>query len=79
VFSLEYHRLHPDYIHYRLKQLGKLYTLRVLLVWVDIEDQRQLLNELSTLCSTYRCTLILSWRLGKIERYDRISLINEAI
>lgn len=32
--SLRYHNLNPDYIHERLKQLGKMYELRVLLVQV---------------------------------------------
>ena len=32
--SLRYHQLNPDYIHDRLKQLGKAYNLRVLLVQV---------------------------------------------
>lgn len=33
--SLRYHQLNPDYIHGRLKDLGKRYELRVLLVQVD--------------------------------------------
>lgn len=33
--SLRYHQLNPDYIHNRLKDLGKRYELRVLLVQVD--------------------------------------------
>lgn len=33
--SLKYHNLNPDYIHTRLKQLGKMFELRVLLVQVD--------------------------------------------
>jgi hypothetical protein len=32
--SLRYHNLNPDYIHQRLKLLGKTYELRVLLVQV---------------------------------------------
>lgn len=32
--SLRYHNLNPDYIHDRLKSLGRLYQLRVLLVQV---------------------------------------------
>lgn len=32
--SLRYHNLNPDYIHGRLKELGKQYQLRVLLVQV---------------------------------------------
>lgn len=34
--SLRYHRLNPDYIHARLKELGKRYELRILLVQVDV-------------------------------------------
>lgn len=33
--SLKYHSLNPDYIHNRLKALGKRFELRVLLVQVD--------------------------------------------
>lgn len=33
--SLRYHSLNPDYIHNRLKELGKRFELRVLLVQVD--------------------------------------------
>lgn len=33
--SLRYHILNPDYIHDRLKSLGKRFELRVLLVQVD--------------------------------------------
>ena len=35
VYSVRYHSLHPNYIHDRLKSLGKQYQLRVLLVLVD--------------------------------------------
>lgn len=34
--SLRYHNLNPDYIHERLKLLGKMYELRVLLVQVRV-------------------------------------------
>ena len=34
--SIRYHCLHPDYIHSRLKELGKQYQLRILLVLVDM-------------------------------------------
>lgn len=35
--SLKYHNLNPDYINTRLKELGKRYELRILLVQVDIK------------------------------------------
>lgn len=34
--SLKYHNLNPDYINGRLKQLGHMFELRILLVEVDI-------------------------------------------
>lgn len=34
--SLRYHRLHPNYIYERFQKLGKNYTLRLLLVLVDV-------------------------------------------
>ena len=34
--SVRYHKLHPNYIHDRLKQLGKQYILRILLLLVDV-------------------------------------------
>ena len=34
--SLRYHSFNPEYVHQRLKQLGHMYELRVLLVQVDM-------------------------------------------
>ena len=34
-FSVKYHLLHPDYIHKRLKDLGKNFELRILLLLAD--------------------------------------------
>lgn len=39
--SLRYHNLNPDYIHERLKLLGKMFELRVLLVLVCCVKQLQ--------------------------------------
>jgi DNA excision repair protein ERCC-1 len=36
VYSLKYHRLHPEYIHQRIEKLGHSYTLRILLVLSDV-------------------------------------------
>lgn len=38
--SLRYHQLNPDYIHGRLKDIGKRYELRILLVLVDTKVLR---------------------------------------
>lgn len=59
--SLRYHNLHPDYIHNRLKLLGKSYELRVLLVQIDIKDPHHLLKNLTRICILADMTLILAW------------------
>ncbi|KAF5273503.1 hypothetical protein FQA39_LY07520 [Lamprigera yunnana] len=59
--SLRYHNLHPDYIHERLKLLGKSYELRVLLVQVDVKDPHHLLKNLTRICILADMTLILAW------------------
>src|ERR1700720_3252790 len=45
--SIRYHKLHPNYLYERLKALGKLYTLRVLLVLVDQDYPEKPLRELT--------------------------------
>lgn len=46
--SLKYHNLKPDYIHERLKLLGKSYELRVLLVLVDMQVHDTLIKYADT-------------------------------
>lgn len=46
--SLKYHNLNPDYINNRLKELGKMYELRILLVQVDIKVSS---NSIATKCN----------------------------
>ncbi|XP_018565107.1 DNA excision repair protein ERCC-1 [Anoplophora glabripennis] len=67
--SLRYHNLNPDYIHNRLKPLGHMYQLRVLLVQVDIKDPHYVLKTLTRICILADLTLILAWspeEAGKI-------------
>lgn len=40
--SLAYHRLHSDYLPYRIQQLKKQYRVRMLLCLVDLEDSGNL-------------------------------------
>ncbi|XP_076987555.1 DNA excision repair protein ERCC-1 isoform X4 [Tamandua tetradactyla] len=67
--SLRYHNLHPDYIHERLQSLGKSFTLRVLLVQVDVKDPQQALKELAKMCILADCTLVLAWSPEEAGRY----------
>ncbi|XP_014262184.1 DNA excision repair protein ERCC-1 isoform X2 [Cimex lectularius] len=59
--SLRYHNLKPDYINNRIKELGKLYDLRVLLVQVDTKDPNYPLKHLTRVCLLTDMTLILAW------------------
>lgn len=67
--SLKYHNLNPDYIHQRLKLLGKTFELRVLLVQVDVKDPHNALKTLTRICLLANLTLMLAWsheEAGKI-------------
>ncbi|KAJ6663871.1 hypothetical protein lerEdw1_009952 [Lerista edwardsae] len=67
--SLRYHNLNPNYIHERLRVLGKAYLLRVLLLQVDVKDPQQALKELAKICILADCTLILAWSPEEAGRY----------
>lgn len=67
--SLRYHNLNPNYIHDRLKLLGQTFTLRVLLVQVDVKDPHHTLKELARICIMADCTLILAWSPEEAGRY----------
>ncbi|XP_069738642.1 DNA excision repair protein ERCC-1 isoform X6 [Phaenicophaeus curvirostris] len=67
--SLRYHHLHPDYIHERLRLLGRSYELRVLLLQVDVKDPLQALKDLAKVCILADCTLLLAWSPEEAGRY----------
>lgn len=59
--SLRYHNMNPDYINNRIKELGKKYELRVLLVQVDLKDPHIALKNLTRICLLTDLTLMLAW------------------
>jgi DNA excision repair protein ERCC-1 len=67
--SLKYHRLHPEYIYTRIKQLQGKYSLRVVLVMVDIDNHEDSLKELSKTSLINNVTLILCWSSAEGGRY----------
>lgn len=67
--SMRYHSLNPDYIHERLKKLGNMYDLRILLVLVDVVNSKPSLKELGRVAMYSNCTLILSWSPEEAGRY----------
>jgi len=67
--SLKYHRLHPEYIYKRIKDLQGKYALRVVLVMVDIQNHEDPLKELSKTSLINNVTLVLCWSSAEGGRY----------
>ncbi|KAK5120598.1 hypothetical protein LTR85_006254 [Meristemomyces frigidus] len=67
--SMKYHRLHPEYIYTRIKNLQGKYNLRVVLVMVDIQNHEESLRELSKTSLINNITLILCWSAAEGGRY----------
>lgn len=69
--SLRYHKLHPEYIYNKLKKItyNNEDTLRVLLLYVDIEDFQDTIRELDKLCLFNKLTLILAWTNEQCANY----------
>ncbi|KAH9845514.1 Mating-type switching protein swi10 [Teratosphaeria destructans] len=67
--SLKYHRLHPEYIYTRIKNLQGKYNLRIILTLVDIQNHEESLRELSKTSLINNVTLILCWSAAEGGRY----------
>lgn len=67
--SLKYHRLHPEYIHTRIRNLQGKYNLRVVLTMVDIPNHEEVLRELSKTSLVNNVTLVLCWSAAEAARY----------
>ncbi|KAF2255874.1 hypothetical protein BU26DRAFT_512824 [Trematosphaeria pertusa] len=67
--SLKYHRLHPEYIYNRIRDLKGQYQLRILLTMVDIENHEESLRELSKTSLVNNVTVMLAWSAQEAGRY----------
>ncbi|ORY13505.1 restriction endonuclease type II-like protein [Clohesyomyces aquaticus] len=67
--SLKYHRLHPEYIYNRIRDLKGQYGLRILLTMVDIENHEEALRELSKTSLINNVTVMLCWSAQEAGRY----------
>ncbi|KAI0477798.1 restriction endonuclease type II-like protein [Xylariaceae sp. FL0804] len=67
--SLKYHRLHPEYIYTRIRNLQGKYNLRILLTMVDIPNHEDSLRELSKTSLINNVTIILCWSAAEGARY----------
>ncbi|KAG9256833.1 DNA repair protein rad10 [Emericellopsis atlantica] len=67
--SLKYHRLHPEYIYTRIRNLQGKYNLRIVLTMVDIPNHEDPLRELSKTSLVNGVTLLLCWSAAEAARY----------
>lgn len=68
-YSLKYHRLHPEYIYTRIRNLQGKYNLRMLLTLVDITNHEDSLRELAKTSLVNNVTIILCWSAAEAARY----------
>jgi DNA excision repair protein ERCC-1 len=67
--SLKYHLLHPQYIHFRIRELQRAFRLRVLLVHIDVDDPVKALASVTKLACVSDLTLICGWSYEECARY----------
>ncbi|KAF3000110.1 ssDNA endonuclease and repair protein rad10 [Curvularia kusanoi] len=67
--SLKYHRLHPEYIYNRIRDLKGQYDLRIILTMVDVESHEDSLRELSKTSLVNNVTIMLCWSAQEAGRY----------
>lgn len=67
--SLKYHRLHPNYIYERLRELGKSYSLQILLLLIDIKDPDRTIRELTRVSFLLEFTILLTWSDDEAAKY----------
>jgi DNA excision repair protein ERCC-1 len=67
--SLRYHLLNPTYVHTRIKEIGRAYRLRVLLVHVDTEDAVEPLAQVTRAAIGNEFTLLCGFSNPECARY----------
>ncbi|XP_055357701.1 DNA excision repair protein ERCC-1-like [Paramacrobiotus metropolitanus] len=75
--SLKYHNLNPEYIHDRLKALGRSYELQILLVLVDVKEPHHPLKELAKIAILSDVTLVPAWSPEEAGKYLELYKIYE--
>lgn len=67
--SLKYHNLYPNYIYEKIKSIGQGYSLKVLILLIDIAEPRVPLKELTKFCIHVNATLMSCWSFEEAARY----------
>ena len=77
--SIKYHSLHSKHADLRIRELGKNFRLRVLLVLVDVDDDISVkpLHDLNKLCFNSDVTLIVCWSNEECARYLEVFKLYE--
>ena len=76
--SLRYHLLHPLYLLSRMQPLRSHYTVRLLLLQMDVDDSEPPLSEVTTACFTNGWTLLLGWTVDEIGRWLELFKVFES-
>lgn len=67
--SIKYHNLKPTYIYDRLNALGSAFSLRILLLMVDVPEPRVPLKELTKFAVLANATLMVCWTFDEAARF----------
>lgn len=67
--QMKYHRLHPEYIFGRVKDVGDAYKLKILLIYLDIDAPEAHLADLSRLCFSTQWTMVVANSYAACARY----------
>lgn len=67
--SLQYHGLHPAYVYTRVRELGRTFRLRVLLVLADTDAHQPAVRELTTLALIHDLALVIAGSPREAARY----------
>ena len=59
--SLKYHNMYPQYIYDRMNAVGSSYSLKVLLLLIDVHDSNHTLKEMIKICSLSDYALMCAW------------------
>ena len=70
--SLRFHRLHPNYIYERIKEIENKFVLRIALILVDIKDPDNNVKELTRVSFLLNVTVVLAWNYEEAAKYVEI-------
>ncbi|KAG8967212.1 ssDNA endonuclease and repair protein rad10 [Tulasnella sp. 419] len=73
--SLRYYRLHPEYLHRRISDLGNSYQLRLLLFMIDAKDPENEIKELTKVGLINNITIMANFATMSRATYEELNLL----